>query len=58
MMFPMLGAAGYLQPFRFTSLGSEELHAVDREVTERLKQSTRRPNDPALRAPRHYLETW
>jgi hypothetical protein len=59
IMFPMRGAAGYLQPFRFTSLGAEELHAVDREVTERLKQSiTRRPNDPGLRSPRYYFETW
>src|SRR3974390_217747 len=27
MLFPMLGAVSYLQPFRFTDLGGEELHA-------------------------------
>jgi hypothetical protein len=59
MMFPMRAGAGYRQPFRFTSLGTEELHAVDREVTEILKQAaSTRPVDRGLRAPRYYLETW
>jgi len=59
MMFPMPGSVGYLQPFRFTSLGAEELYAVDREVTDMLKQSVkRRPGDLGLRSPRYYLETW
>jgi hypothetical protein len=59
MMFPMRAGAGYRQPFRFTSLGTEELHAVDREVTEVLLQSTRASAaDRGLRAPRYYLETW
>jgi hypothetical protein len=64
MMFPMRGAAEYRQPFRFVSIGAEQLLAIDREVTEVLKQSVaqktgeRRPGDPALRAPRYYLETW
>jgi hypothetical protein len=64
MMFPMRGTKGYRQPFRFVSMGAEQLHAVDREVTEVLKQSLaqkpgeRRPGDPSLRAPRYYLETW
>lgn len=58
MMFPMRGGMGYLQPFRFTTLSEEELHAVDREVTELLKQSMRaKAGDSALRAPRFYLET-
>lgn len=39
MMFPMRGGIGYLQPFRFISLGENELHAVDREVTEMLRQA-------------------
>lgn len=59
MMFPMLGAVGYLQPFRFTSLGEEELHTLDREVTMLLKQSvTPKAGDVGLRAPRYYLESW
>jgi hypothetical protein len=64
MMFPMRGTKGYRQPFRFVSMGEEQLHAVDREVTEVLKQSLtqkpgeRRPGDASLRAPRYYLETW
>lgn len=58
MMFPMRGGMGYLQPFRFTTLSEEELHAVDREVTVLLKQSMRaKAGDSALRAPRFYLET-
>jgi len=59
MMFPMRGGTGYLQPFRFTSLGQEELHVLDGEVTELLKQSLRtKAGDSALRAPRFYLESW
>ncbi len=56
MMFPMRGGTGYLQPFRFTSLGGEELHALDQEVSELLKQSMRaKAGDSNLRAPRFYL---
>ncbi len=60
MMFPMRGGVGYLQPFRFTSLGTEELHALDREVTELLKQSmTAKPgHSSGIRSPRFYLESW
>jgi hypothetical protein len=59
MMFPMLGATAYLQPFRFTSLGDEALHAIDREVSSMLKQVVPgKSGDPGLRAPRYYLETW
>ena len=59
MMFPMRGGVGYLQPFRFTSLGEEELHALDREVTALLQQSVTSPTgDSGLRAPRYYLESW
>jgi len=32
-MFPMLGAASYLQPFRSTGLGEQKLDAIDAEVT-------------------------
>jgi hypothetical protein len=59
MMFPTRITAGYRQPFRFTSLGADELHTVDRKVTEFLQQSVApRPGEPGLRAPRYYLETW
>ena len=59
MMFPMMGAVGYLQPFRFTSLGEEQLHSIDREVTSLLSPSvTSKPGNPGMRAPRYYLESW
>lgn len=59
VMFPMRVTMGYRQPFRFTSLGEEELHAIDREVSELLRQSVPpRPGESAQRAPRYYLETW
>lgn len=59
MMFPMRGGAGYLQPFRFTSLGEEELHSLDREISELLKQSiSSKAGDSSLRAPRFYLDSW
>ena len=43
MMFPMRGAYGYLQPFRFTKVSGEDLLLLDREITEFLKQSTLGP---------------
>jgi hypothetical protein len=60
MMFPMRGGTGYLQPFRFTGLGSDELHAIDRVVSEVLRQSTgaKAGQAPSVRSPRFYLETW
>ena len=59
MMFPMRAGTGYLQPFRFVSLGDEELLAIDREVTDILKQTiTGKAGDTALRAPRFYFEAW
>jgi hypothetical protein len=59
MMFPMLGAVSYLQPFRFTNLGADELHALEQEVNALLRQSaTSKGGDPGLRAPRYYLESW
>jgi hypothetical protein len=59
MMFPMRGDGGYLQPFRFTSMGAEELHALDREVTGLLRQFVKsRTGESGWRAPRYYLESW
>jgi len=39
MLFPMRSVTGYLQPFRFTSIREEQLHILDREITELLKQT-------------------
>jgi hypothetical protein len=60
MMFPMRGGTGYLQPFRFTGLGTDELHAIDREVTELIRQSiaTTTGQGPVIRSPRFHLESW
>ena len=59
MMFPMLGAVSYLQPFRFTNLGSDELHALDREVNAVLQQKVMaKSGDTGTRAPRYNLEQW
>jgi hypothetical protein len=59
MMFPMRGGVSYRQPFRFTGVGVEELHSIDREVTAVIKQTLKsKSGDPRLRAPRYYLETW
>lgn len=60
MMFPMRGGAGYLQPFRFTGLDTDVLHAIDREVTELIKQSIAATTREGLivRSPRFRLETW
>lgn len=58
MMFPMLGAVSYLQPFRFTNLGAEELHSVDEEVSATLQRVAAKASDSGTRAPRYYLEQW
>jgi hypothetical protein len=59
MMFPMRGGVGYLQPFRFTSLGEEELHALDLEVTGLLRKSmTSKTGESGTAGPRYYLESW
>jgi len=57
MMFPMRVGRDYRQPFRFTSMGTDEVHAVDREVSELLQRSvTPGRGDPGLRPPRYDLE--
>ena len=59
MMFPMRGGVGYLQPFRLTSLGAEELHALDREVSRLLKESIApKTGESGTPGPRYYLESW
>lgn len=61
MLFPMRGAHGYLQPFRFTSLWAEERQILETEITELLKQ-TMAPapgsHGPGFRPPRFYLESF
>jgi hypothetical protein len=39
LLFPMRTMIGYLQPFRFTSVHEEQLHALNREITELLKHA-------------------
>lgn len=39
LLFPMRGMTGYLQPFRFTAIREEQLHILDREINELLKQA-------------------
>lgn len=39
LLFPMRGVTGYLQPFRFIAIREEQLHILDREITELLKQA-------------------
>lgn len=39
LLFPMRTVIGYLQPFRFTSIREEQLHMLDREINELLKQT-------------------
>ena len=59
MLFPMRRDGSFLQPFRFTGMGAEELHALDQEVTGLLQQSVgSKSAEPGLRAPRYYLESW
>ena len=42
MLFPMVGAQGYLQPFRFIHLWAEERQILELEITELLRQSLAR----------------
>jgi hypothetical protein len=39
LLFPMRSMTGYLQPFRFTAIREEQLHILDREINELLKQA-------------------
>jgi hypothetical protein len=42
MLFPMWGAQGFLQPFRFTRLWAQERQMLDSEIAELLRQSVAR----------------
>ena len=61
MLFPMRGAHGYMQPFRFTRLWAEESQILETEITELLKRSvTPAPagHGSGFRPPRFYLESF
>jgi hypothetical protein len=61
MMFPMRGTHGYLQPFWFTCFRSEQRQALEKEITQLLKQ-TMTPGTTGHglgpRPPRFYLESF
>ncbi len=44
ILFPMCGAHGYMQPFRFTRLWAEERQMLEAEITELLKPPMARPS--------------
>jgi hypothetical protein len=61
MLFPLRGAHGYMQPFRFTRLWAEESQILEAEITELLKRSvTPAPagHGSGFRPPRFYLESF
>jgi hypothetical protein len=60
MMFPMRGATGYLQPYRIARIQPEELHKLDKEVADLLKQRvapSAAGHGPGFRPPHYYLES-
>jgi hypothetical protein len=59
MLFPMWGAHGYLQPFRFTRLWAEERHRLEEDISERLKQTVARSTlGSEFRTRGFYLESF
>lgn len=59
MLFPMCGARGYLQPFRFTRLWAEERHLLEEDISERLKQTVARSTiGSGFRTRGFYLESF
>ncbi len=61
LLFPMRGGMGYLQPFRFTSLGVKERQTLETEITEQLKQAVARERTAhgrGFRPPHFYLESF
>jgi hypothetical protein len=60
LLFPMRGGMGYLQPFRFTSLGVKEQQAMSEEISLRLKETFAQEQSNfrlGVRPPSHYLDT-
>jgi hypothetical protein len=61
MMFPMRATHGYLQPFWFTGFRTEERQALEKEITQLLKQTVTpgaTVHGLGLRPPRFYLESF
>ena len=61
MLFPMWGAQGFLQPFRFTRLWAQERQMLEAEIVELLRQSVARSTAGQGLAPRprpFYLESF
>jgi hypothetical protein len=61
MLFPMRGAQGYLQPFRFTGLWAEERQILETKIKELLKNTMASANGDhgsGFRPPRFYLESF
>lgn len=59
LLFPMRTRIGYLQPFRFTAIREEELHILDREINELLRQNrivSSAPRDLGVSPPSFLLE--
>jgi hypothetical protein len=60
LLFPMRGGMGYLQPFRFTSLGVKERQTIATEIAALLKQTLaeKLASGRGLRPPQFYLESF
>jgi hypothetical protein len=59
MLFPMWGAQGFLQPFRFTRLWAQERQMLEAEIVELLRQSVARSTAGLRPRPRpFYLESF
>jgi hypothetical protein len=61
MLFPMRGTTGYMQPFRIARIETEDLHLLDKEITELLKQNVApatRGHGAGFRPPHFYLESF
>ena len=59
MLFPMWGASGYLQPFRFIRFWAGELQLLEAMIADMLKQTVARSAvDSELRPRNFYLESF
>lgn len=61
MLFPMRGAMGDLQPFRFADLHAEECQILEKEISELLKRTmppARSGHNSGFRPPYFYLESF
>lgn len=61
MLFPMRGLHGYMQPFRFTQLWSEEAQILQTAIEQLLKQTVApgtAGHGSGFRPPRFFLESF